>query len=349
VSVLDSVSAALRAAERCDKDRDGNQQEDFLLSKYETEALLTALLAESLSAGECGPEESSNATASVDFLGYCDMGPGRTVIQPDNKYLAMVPPGSSLPCRFYTREGDHVDSIRTLARLVRLQQEKQQREEGSPALESPGSCEWSNAAEDDVCHTSAAPALHLYAVPAGRVFMYAPSFVGERFVLDRMRDSAPSGEPVVLEVLSTNPRVFELHNFYSPDEASRLIQEALSETSESHRFHRSTTGAVNAKVFSKRTSENAWLTHTDLAQTIKRYSSLDPPVRGRLDVARSFSLDDRSASLRLSPFSLDAASSSLDLTRTEKATRMASRLVVHQFSILVLKASPVNGASRRLR
>jgi hypothetical protein len=179
--------------------------------------------------------------------------------------------------------------------------------------------------------------------------MYAPSLVGERFVLDRMRDSAPSGEPVVLEVLSTNPRVFELHNFYSADEASRLIQEALSETSESHRFHRSTTGAVNAKVFSKRTSENAWLTHTDLAQTIKRYSSLDPPVRGRLDVARSFSLDDRSASLRLSPFSLDAASSSLDLTRTEKATRMASRLVVHQFSILVLKASPVNGASRRLR
>jgi hypothetical protein len=103
------------------------------------------------------------------------------------------------------------------------------------------------------------------------MFMYATSYVGERFVLGRMsQDDGSSSEPIVLEVLSLSPRVLEVHDLYSPQESQAIVDEALSETSESHRFHRSTTGSANVQVYSKRTSENAWLTHTDLAQTIKR-------------------------------------------------------------------------------
>lgn len=118
-----------------------------------------------------------------------------------------------------------------------------------------------NCGKEETC--PGATPLDIYAVPAGRVFMFAPSFVGEIFELHHVQDA--SGNPLSMEVISLEPRVFDIYNFFSEDEAQRLIDKALKETSETHGMHRSTTGATNGAVFSKRTSENAWDTHGALA------------------------------------------------------------------------------------
>jgi hypothetical protein len=245
-SSIASMDKALREMNVCDD----------VLSKYDTEAFLTTLLINQLQSGECA--STDNVTAVPESLaGFCDMGSLRTVIQPDHDLLVRVP-GGSLPCRFHTRDGQRIDSLKTLADVARQAKD-----------EAQSSCSSSASQEGQTC-SAAGPTLHLYAVPAGRMFMFAPSFVGEKFVLDRMRDSAPGGEPIVVEVLSLQPRVFELHNFYSLEEADTILQQALNETTESHKFHRSTTGAVDGRVFSRRTSENAWLTHTNEAGKVKR-------------------------------------------------------------------------------
>ena len=60
--------------------------------------------------------------------------------------------------------------------------------------------------------------------------MFAPKFVGERFELAHVDNS--DSEPVWLEVLSISPRVFEVHNFFTPNEATDLIEKPL--LAESH-------------------------------------------------------------------------------------------------------------------
>jgi hypothetical protein len=64
--------------------------------------------------------------------------------------------------------------------------------------------------------------------------------------------------------------VFEIYDFFSTTEADELIGKSQKETSATHKLHRSTTGATNGQVYSKRTSENAWDTHGSLALKIKR-------------------------------------------------------------------------------
>ena len=120
--------------------------------------------------------------------------------------------------------------------------------------------------------------LHLFAVPAGRVFHFAPSHIGEIFTLSHVvlpkppttsataaetdqhhatiTTSAPKNISVVsLEVLSVVPPIFDIHHFFSIHESEQLITKALTEQSETYRFHRSTTGTSGANVYSKRTSE----------------------------------------------------------------------------------------------
>jgi len=45
------------------------------------------------------------------------------------------------------------------------------------------------------------------------------------------------------------PRVFELHNFFTLQEAANIIDKAEKETSETYGLHRSTTGSINGTVF----------------------------------------------------------------------------------------------------
>jgi hypothetical protein len=95
-----------------------------------------------------------------------------------------------------------------------------------------------------------------------------PPFFGEIFELDHIQDSG--GRSISLEVLSLNPRVFDIRNFFSPDESNALIDNAMKKTSPTHGLHRSMTGGVGEFINSKRISENAWDTGGASAQKIKR-------------------------------------------------------------------------------
>lgn len=216
---------------------------DNALDKYQVESFLTGFLASRLGPETCGTGESTS------LLDYCDMGPERTVIQPDHRKLIHVPHGDtmSLPCRFYTREGLRITSLELLKELAELAHQK--------ASDCP----------DETCGFAA---VDLYAVPAGRMFMFAPSHVGEVFDLKHVTDSV--GEVITVKTLSLEPRVFDIYNFFTMEEADQLLMKALGETSATYGFHRSTTGTSGASVFSKRTSENAWDTHGSTAQKVKR-------------------------------------------------------------------------------
>lgn len=67
--------------------------------------------------------------------------------------------------------------------------------------------------------------------------------------------------PISLEVLSVAPKVFDIHNFFTPVEAKEVVDKVLNEKSESHKMKRSSTGASGYNLNSKRTSENGFDTH----------------------------------------------------------------------------------------
>lgn len=232
----------------------GEQQLDCIapLSKFEVESLLTAFLANELRGGGCGSTDEDNTDSIAGgLLSYCDMGPEKTVIQNDHNNLVRVVSSGSLPCRWFTREGLRIASLEQLAELARKAARDEQ-----------------ECLEDETC--AARNTLHLFAVPAGRVFMFAPSFVGENFTLSHVQDS--EGKTVTLSVLSLAPRVFDIYNFFNQQESTALVEKALGEASETHKFHRSTTGTSEKSVFSKRTSENAWDTHGATARVVKQYA-----------------------------------------------------------------------------
>jgi hypothetical protein len=241
VSSRESLQGALRDLSLCD---DSNKKEG--LSKYEMEAVLTTLLQKLLSSESCG--STDNSTAPSGLAGFCDMGPERTVIQEDHERLIRTS-DNNLPCRFFTREGLRITSLQLLMDLAKAKN--------------------TQVCTNETCiESQQAFSLHLYAVPAGRVFMFAPSFVGERFDLKHV--DAPGDAPIVVETISLSPRLFEIHNFYSPTEADELIDKALNETSETMGLHRSTTGAVKGVINSKRTSDNAWDQTGATAMRLKR-------------------------------------------------------------------------------
>jgi len=224
--------------------------------KYDFESFLTQTIADSFEGEEedesCGSEEDD--AWSDDFLAFCDMGEHKTPILLDHERLVPIPldneEEASLPCHFHTREGVRISSFDQLKDVVRKAKE---------------SCK--DDGESDTCAASSKE-VHLHAVPAGRVFMFAPSFVGETFDLPHV--SASSGLPVSLEVLSVEPRVFEIYNFFDKEESDQIIKRAKAETSETHRMKRSTTGASSNSVFQKRTSDSGFDTHGSTAQKVKR-------------------------------------------------------------------------------
>lgn len=113
--------------------------------------------------------------------------------------------------------------------------------------------------------------LPLFAVQAGRVFLFAASYVGQKIVLPHVKGGDPS-KPVYLEVLSVRPAVFDLHNFFSKDESAELVDRALKETKETHKIKRSTTGdkASTENVNQRRTSESGFDTNGKTSMLIKR-------------------------------------------------------------------------------
>ena len=122
---------------------------------------------------------------------------------------------------------------------------------------------------DETCATSRS-SVELYAVPAGRHFMFAPKYVNQIIPLPHVTGGDPT-RPVYLHVLSVSPRVFDLVNFFTKPESQDLVQRALAETRESHRLQRSTTGSNGKKVNRFRTSESGFDTSGETAMNIKRY------------------------------------------------------------------------------
>ena len=226
------------------------------LDKYRFEAMLTATLHRIMAKNNACHSMETYGDQTKGLLGYCDSGEDHTPILLDHDKL--VPLGSkdgstSLPCHFHTREGLRLTQAKWFSDLVRA------------ASSGENKCEGDNATQ--TC-TATPREAHLYAVPAGRVFMFAPSHVGEIFHLPHV--TGASSKAIYLEVLSLKPRVFDVFNFFSRAESKELVDRAIAETSASHRIKRSTTGAGAASLNSKRTSESGFDTHGKTALTIKR-------------------------------------------------------------------------------
>jgi len=221
-------------------------------NKYYVDSLITTALAYFLLPhGNCGVEEIGTET---NFLSFCYQGNDKTPKMPFHHEIlpVLLPPGATtLPCHFHTREGLRLDSLESLVNAV---------------TESNNVCD-----EEGTCSSSNEKELHLYAVPAGRVFMFAPAHVGETFTLSHVHSVNPDISPhIELEVISLSPRLFEVKNFFTKDDAQNLIDNILQETVEDFKLRRSSTGATGYSVNSHRTSEGGFDTSSHKAMEIKR-------------------------------------------------------------------------------
>jgi hypothetical protein len=249
--------------------------------KYEIESILTdqiaGMLTEPTSCGSTEMYAGLNMEARQSLYGHCDMGPQRTPILLDHDDLVPTNNGkpltytqaeiesgditTSLPCRWYTREGLRIASIDQLESLA-----KNVADSNVPM--SPSCANPQEGEDGTMCAETTE--IHLYAVQAGRPFMFAPAYVGEEFRLDHLKLLPEKDKPIIMKVLSVEPRVFDILHVFTPAEAQEVVEKALAETSPTHQMQRSTTGAKQKTTYSRRTSENAWMTHKQVAVTIKK-------------------------------------------------------------------------------
>jgi hypothetical protein len=87
----------------------------------------------------------------------------------------------------------------------------------------------------------------LFLVPPYRHFVWPTFFVGHRVEVPGVA-SAYAGKPITLETLSESPRVFEVENFFSEQDAEDLIEFTLGIDDEVYGLKRSTTGAKGSEV-----------------------------------------------------------------------------------------------------
>jgi hypothetical protein len=248
-------------------------------NKYQVESFLTRLFHQTV-AQQCVSEEKGRSS-SLGFYGYCDMGESKTPILTDHDSLVPIYESSFgsnkdseamfLPCHFHIRQGQRVTSLSHLAQLARNATSplSSSKEECASDEDQETCTAAADAAAVETTTTSQNRELHLYAVPAGRVFMFAPAYIGEIIHLPHVRGGDPD-KPVYLEVLSLSPRVFDLVNFFSKDDSAKLVDRALEERSESHRIKRSSTGAQGYTVNKQRTSESGFDTNGPTAMTLKK-------------------------------------------------------------------------------
>jgi len=240
------------------------------LHKYEVDTLLTTTLAYYLiSWSDCSPHEDDEEERpeSPQFIEYCYMGEEHTPKLPDYQYsvpLTKMSGKITHSCHFHTREGLRITSIKQLADYAREIKQKVKDEETNCIPDD-------NDNAEETCSSStilATSELHLYAVPFGRLFIFAPSHVGEIFDLSHI--VSPLGSPISLQVIALAPRIFELFNFFSKHEAEEVIEHILQETSETHKMQRSATGATGHNIIDKRTSENGFDVASKSAVALKR-------------------------------------------------------------------------------
>eukprot|EP00339_Tiarina_fusa_P021934 CAMPEP_0117010004 /NCGR_PEP_ID=MMETSP0472-20121206/8932_1 /TAXON_ID=693140 ORGANISM="Tiarina fusus, Strain LIS" /NCGR_SAMPLE_ID=MMETSP0472 /ASSEMBLY_ACC=CAM_ASM_000603 /LENGTH=630 /DNA_ID=CAMNT_0004712435 /DNA_START=85 /DNA_END=1977 /DNA_ORIENTATION=+ len=220
------------------------------LNKYQVESLLTKTLHQLVDS--CFSLES-DGNKKAGFLGFCDMGEHKTPILLDHDDLVPVVSTegkTSLPCRFHTREGLRISQLKQLKSVL------------------PPPCKLGDESGQETCSAELSKEVHLYAVPAGRVFMFAPAYVGEIFYLPHVEGS--DDKQISLEVLSLSPRVFDVYDFFSREESQTIVDGAKAEGRDSHRIKRSTTGASSHSINSRRTSESGFDTHGQTSVIVKK-------------------------------------------------------------------------------
>jgi hypothetical protein len=234
-------------------------------NKYKFEAFLTRLFASV--ASNCTSVEKDRSPAT-GLYGFCDMGAKKTPILQDHKDLvgSIAQDGTTyLPCHFHDKYGVRMTSLAQLATVAR-------QAETSTSCTAEGNeqeaCATTNSSSDG-SGSDSSRVLHLYAVPAGRVFMFAPSYIGEIIQLPHVIGDDPT-LPVYLEVLSLAPRVFDLVNFFSRAESAAVVEGALEESKDSHKIKRSSTGATGYNINKHRTSESGYDTSSKTAMAIKK-------------------------------------------------------------------------------
>lgn len=236
--------------------------------KYHVESFLTRVLYRILEQGQCADKDDDDDDADeYGFFGYCDRGAERTPILLDHDDLIRIPhkhfdDNDSLPCHFHSPVGVRITSFSLLLEQVAVAAATQG--QGSCAVATDGDEE--SCAADDPDQTKE---MHLYAVPAGRVFMFAPSHIGQVISLPHITGGNPD-IPVELHVLSVQPRIFDITNFFTRDESNDIVQRALIEERDSHRIKRSSTGATGYNINQQRTSESGFDTDGETAMTLKR-------------------------------------------------------------------------------
>jgi hypothetical protein len=291
---------------------DGQSCPDFS-NKYHVEAFLTRVLVHWLvPPSTCHSQEEPKAqgTALGNLYDYCDMGIEHTPILLDHEKLISntVPMTSSisssssttlpkqyvsrLPCHLHTEHGLRVTSLQQLRKLLvqaaTLSSSSQSQDDhDSNETKTADTTDCTVAPNgENICSTSTTttqsstsgsvatvpPEFHLYAVPAGRVFMHVAAYIGQIIELQHVPGADPN-QMVYLKVLSVSPAVFDLYNFFTKSESATLVQRALSETKESHRIKRSTTGTGEHHVNTRRTSESGFDTDGATAILIKQLRS----------------------------------------------------------------------------
>lgn len=238
--------------------------------KYEVEALLTRLFHELATASpttSCHSQEEPDRSPELGLYGFCDMGEAKTPILMDHQKLVPIvnidqSTTPLLPCHFHSANGVRITSLQQLSDLAA--------QAVVPNNTSNSNQDNNCSAEEETCTApSLVRELHLYAVPAGRVFLHSAAHVGQIIDLPHVKGGDPN-KPVYLEVLSVSPAVFDLHNFFTRAESQDLVDRALAETKESHRIKRSTTGNVGAQINQRRTSESGYDTDGKTSMLVKK-------------------------------------------------------------------------------
>uniref|UniRef100_A0A7S3P366 Fe2OG dioxygenase domain-containing protein n=1 Tax=Amphora coffeiformis TaxID=265554 RepID=A0A7S3P366_9STRA len=254
VDIMDGFEKLLQKEGRC----------PLNFEKYQLDALLTRLLHNILT--EESSCHSSDATQHQGLYSYCDRGVAKTPILPDHEQLKAIEHGdnadtTSLPCHFHSSHGIRVTSLPFFAQLARSVK--------VPSVEE-NVCSEEEGSMECIADQIYSRELHLYAVPAGRVFMFAPSHVGQIIPLPHIQGGDP-GQPVYLQVLSIRPRIFDIINFFDRRDSDDLIEGILQETREAYRMKRSSVGSTEYKHNDlKRTSESGFDTGSPIAMKLKR-------------------------------------------------------------------------------
>eukprot|EP00462_Mataza_sp_D1_P009509 CAMPEP_0175166296 /NCGR_PEP_ID=MMETSP0087-20121206/27618_1 /TAXON_ID=136419 /ORGANISM="Unknown Unknown, Strain D1" /LENGTH=496 /DNA_ID=CAMNT_0016455879 /DNA_START=71 /DNA_END=1561 /DNA_ORIENTATION=+ len=112
-----------------------------------------------------------------------------------------------------------------------------------------------------------------YAVPKERNFVWPAHEEGHNVTLPYPLNN---GQNIVLETLTTSPRLFRLHNFLSDSEVDEMLASANTlgyERSTGGLAQSDNSGKENQGVFtSRRTSENAWDLNSAISNTLKKRS-----------------------------------------------------------------------------